>query len=71
VKQSFGQAQFNEPSPAPDLKELGFVRYGTDTALHARLLHVEPTQPAIVVLVRAERKPQRRAGGDHFALHLN
>jgi uncharacterized membrane protein YphA (DoxX/SURF4 family) len=27
VKQTFGQAQFNEPSPAPDLKKLGFVKY--------------------------------------------
>ena len=26
VKQTFGQAQFNEPLPAPDLKRLGFVR---------------------------------------------
>ena len=26
VKQTFGQAQFNEPSPAPDLKKLGFVK---------------------------------------------
>lgn len=26
VKQTFGQAQFNEPSPAPDLKRLGFVK---------------------------------------------
>lgn len=26
VKQTFAQAQFNEPSPAPDLKKLGFVK---------------------------------------------
>ncbi len=26
VKQTFGQAQFNEPLPAPDLKKLGFVK---------------------------------------------
>jgi uncharacterized membrane protein YphA (DoxX/SURF4 family) len=26
VKETFGQAQFNEPSPAPDLKKLGFVK---------------------------------------------
>jgi uncharacterized membrane protein YphA (DoxX/SURF4 family) len=26
VKETFGQAQFNEPLPAPDLKKLGFVK---------------------------------------------
>ena len=26
AKQTFGQAKFNEPSPAPDLKKLGFVK---------------------------------------------
>ena len=26
VKETFGQAQFNEPSPAPELKKLGFVK---------------------------------------------
>lgn len=26
VKETFGQAQFNEPSPEPDLKKLGFVK---------------------------------------------
>jgi hypothetical protein len=26
VKQTFTQMQFNEPSPAPDLKKLGFVK---------------------------------------------
>lgn len=26
IKQTFGQAQFNEPSPAADLKKLGFVK---------------------------------------------
>ncbi len=26
VKETFGQAQFNEPAPAPDLKKLGFVK---------------------------------------------
>ena len=26
VKETFGQAQFNEPSPAPDLRKLGFVK---------------------------------------------
>jgi uncharacterized membrane protein YphA (DoxX/SURF4 family) len=26
IKQTFAQAQFNEPSPAPDLKKLGFVK---------------------------------------------
>lgn len=26
VKETFGQAQFNEPSPAPDLKKLGFIK---------------------------------------------
>lgn len=26
VKKTFGQAQFNEPLPAPDLKQLGFVK---------------------------------------------
>jgi hypothetical protein len=26
VKQTFGQAQFNAPSPEPDLRKLGFVK---------------------------------------------